>query len=278
MTFCISWRTVQRRSSSRTPAPRMMREIRATASKCLENALDPKHPRHPELPVWRDLAAAPPLYSGCFGMGSAFFYTAPPVRYGYRGLGEVSHLLNFSFTIGMGAYVVQAVRCSWEAFWVLLPLGLMMFAMITINEIPDERDDAAAGKKTLVVRLGARKAVWLYGFAMASAFLVILLAPLFAMASPWICLAGLTLPWAVRAFRILIRQFSDPVRLAPANLLTIRVHHLTGILLIMAYLIQGMQNQRDLQPAWVAVLLLAAFYLPAAVHVFLANSAIRPAP
>jgi pyruvate-ferredoxin/flavodoxin oxidoreductase len=48
----------------------LMREIRATVSKCLENALDPKHPRHPELPVWRDLAAAPPLYSGCFGMGS----------------------------------------------------------------------------------------------------------------------------------------------------------------------------------------------------------------
>ncbi|KAB2960373.1 MAG: pyruvate ferredoxin oxidoreductase, partial [Thermoanaerobaculia bacterium] len=48
----------------------LMREIRATVSKCLENALDPKHPRHPDLPVWRDLADAPPLYSGSFGLGS----------------------------------------------------------------------------------------------------------------------------------------------------------------------------------------------------------------
>jgi pyruvate-ferredoxin/flavodoxin oxidoreductase len=48
----------------------LMREIRATVSKCLENALEPRNPRHPELPVWRHLADAPPLYSGSFGLGS----------------------------------------------------------------------------------------------------------------------------------------------------------------------------------------------------------------
>ncbi|MFZ3158179.1 MAG: hypothetical protein WA124_11830 [Smithella sp.] len=50
-------------------------------------------------------------------------------------------------------------------------------------------------------------------------------------------------------------------------MLTIRAHHLTGILLIIAYLIQGMQNQREFQPAFFALLLLAAFYLPAVVPV-----------
>jgi len=218
------------------------------------------------------------LAFGCFGLGSAFFYTAPPVRYGYRGLGEISHLINFSFTIGMGAYVVQTVRFSWEPFWVLMPLGWMMFAMITINEIPDERDDAAAGKKTLVVRFGRKRAVRLYGIAMALAFLVILLAPLFSMASPWILLSGLTLPGALRAYRILARHCDDPSRLAPANLLTIRVHHLTAILLIAAYLIQGVQNQPDIGPACIAASILLLFYLPAAVPVFFIPPSVRPAP
>jgi len=208
------------------------------------------------------------LAFGLFGMGSSYFYTAPPVRYGYRGFGEISQLINFSITIGLGAYVVQTVSFSREAFWVLLPLGFMMFAMIIINEIPDREDDAAAGKNNLVVKFGAQKAVRLYGLAMMMAYAVIIFAPLMNMASFWIYLAILTLPWTIQALHILKKHFSHPVRLAPANLLTIRVHNLTGILLIIAYLIQGLQNQREFQRAIFALLVLVVFYLPATVPVF----------
>ncbi len=47
----------------------MMREIRATVSKCLENGLD-KTPVYPQLATYRSTKDAPPLYSGSFGMGS----------------------------------------------------------------------------------------------------------------------------------------------------------------------------------------------------------------
>ncbi len=48
----------------------LMREIRATISKCLENGKDPKHPAYPELATYKSLNDAPALYSGSFGMGS----------------------------------------------------------------------------------------------------------------------------------------------------------------------------------------------------------------
>ncbi|MBW2191291.1 MAG: 2-oxoacid:acceptor oxidoreductase family protein, partial [Deltaproteobacteria bacterium] len=48
----------------------LMREIRATVSKCLENGKDPKNPAYPELAVYKSLNDAPALYSGSFGMGS----------------------------------------------------------------------------------------------------------------------------------------------------------------------------------------------------------------
>ena len=48
----------------------LMREIRATVSKCLENGKDPKHPVYPELAAYTSLSDAPALYSGSFGMGS----------------------------------------------------------------------------------------------------------------------------------------------------------------------------------------------------------------
>ena len=76
-----------------------------------------------------------------FGFFCAFFYTAPPIQFGYRGLGEIAQLLCFGPGIGLGAYYVQAQRLSWEAFWGTLPFGIMLFSMITINEIPDYLED-----------------------------------------------------------------------------------------------------------------------------------------
>ena len=205
---------------------------------------------------------------GLFGVGCSYFYTAPPIRYGYRGLGEFSQLINFSFTIGMGAYVVQTVSFSWEIFWILLPLGFMMFAMIVINEIPDRFDDASAGKNTLVVRFGLKAAARFYGVAMMLAYAVILLAPPLNMAGYWIYLGLLTLPWSVRAFLIMKAYGNEPDKLAPANLLTIRVHNFTGILLIIACLIQGLQDRQVFQPVVFAAVILSAFYLPAAISIF----------
>ena len=211
------------------------------------------------------------LAFGLFGMASSYFYTAPPIRYGYRGFGEISQLVNFSLTIGLGAYVVQTVSFSREAFWVLLPLGLMMFAMIIINEIPDRKDDATAGKNNLVVLFGAKKAVRLYAAAMIAAYLVILFTPLFHLTSYWIYLALFTLPWSARASVILKRNISDTSRLAPANLLTIRAHNLTGILLIVAYLIEGIKNNHDFDPIFFTAFVLAVFYIPAAISLFFKN-------
>jgi ABC-type dipeptide/oligopeptide/nickel transport system permease component len=80
-----------------------------------------------------------------FGFFCAFFYTAPPIRFGYRGLGEIAQLLCFGPAIGLGAYYVQAQRISWEAFWGTLPFGIMLFSMITINEILTAVNNALNG-------------------------------------------------------------------------------------------------------------------------------------
>ena len=87
--------------------------------------------------------------------------------------------------------------------WALLPLGFMMFSMITINEIPDETDDRAGGKRNLVVIFGKKTAVWLYSISMIAAYLIILLTPIFRMTTFWIYLSLITLPWFVKAFSIL---------------------------------------------------------------------------
>ena len=206
---------------------------------------------------------------GVFGMVCAYFYTAPPIRYGYHGIGEVSQLINFSFTIGMGAYFVQTRSLSWEAFWAILPLGFMMFSMIPINEIPDREEDEKYGKNNLVVLLGVKKAIWLYGGGMVAAYGIIAVTPLIGITSPWIYLGLITLPLFLKALRILRKNYRDILKMSPANLLTIRIHSLTGILLIIAHIIAGTAAGRPVSAMFVPVLLLLILYTPLVAPVFL---------
>jgi len=214
---------------------------------------------------------------GAFGMGCAYFYTAPPIRYGYHGFGELSQLINFSLTIGLGAYYVQTQAFSAEAAWALLPLGFMMFSMITINEIPDEADDRAGSKNNLVVLFGKKTAVWLYGVSMMIAYGIVLVTPLLKITSPWLLLSLATLPWFIKAFSILYRHYQDAQQMSPANMLTIRIHNITAILLIAAYLIDGMFSGQKFSSILGAISVLIVLYLPVVFTVFIPIIPVKPA-
>ncbi len=224
----------------------------------------------------------PVLAFGLFGLLSAIFYTAPPVKYAYRGLGELSQLVNFSLTIGLGAFFVQAGRLSWEAALAVLPLGFMMFSMITINEIPDGAEDRRAGKRTLVVRFGARAGVWLYAAGMIAAYLTVLASPLAGLTTRWSWISLASAPLFLRALLILGRHYRDPAAMAPANLLTIQAHNLCGLLLIAGWLIRGTRAGMAVSQMGAPLAVLAVLYAPVALRVFgpalrAALSAIRPA-
>jgi len=85
------------------------------------------------------------LFLLAIGFFCAFFYTAPPIKFGYRGLGEIAQLLCFGPGIGLGAYYVQAQRVILGGILGTLPFGIMLFSMITINEIPDYVEDRKGG-------------------------------------------------------------------------------------------------------------------------------------
>jgi 1,4-dihydroxy-2-naphthoate octaprenyltransferase len=216
------------------------------------------------------------LFFGVFGVWCAFFYTAPPIRYGYRGFGELSQLINFSLTIGLGAFFVQSQYISWDAMYVLLPLGFMMFAMITINEIPDENDDRTGGKRNLVVIFGREKAVWFYGLSMLSAYLMLIFAPLIGSASFWIYCALATLPWFFKAFWILFNNYHHAAKMSPANMLTIRIHNISGILLCMAYIIHGVEKGMDFRQMVIPIVMLIILYFPVALTIFFNIVTLKP--
>ena len=197
------------------------------------------------------------------GFFCAFFYTAPPIRFGYRGLGELAQLLCFGPGIGIGAYYVQSQRISWEAFWGTLPFGIMLFSMITINEIPDYFEDRKGGKLNLVARFGRETGVRLFVLSLLSAYGVILAGVLLGKIPTLGLISLLTLPIAYKTISILRAHYEEPLKMAPANLGMICTHNFTAILLAFCYFIRGFRSEA-LVPSFIPMIVLIMLYIPVA--------------
>ena len=209
----------------------------------------------------------PVLLFGLFGVFCSVFYTAPPINFSHYGLGEIGQLINFGTTIGLGSYFVQTQAISLEAFVATLPMGIMLFSMIIINEIPDYQEDRLAGKLTLVARYGKRSGVKLYIASWACTYAVIVLGALAGVMPLLTLLALMSMPITFQSIRILRRDFEDPIKLAPANLDMIRAHSLTSFGLIAAYSISGIINGADAIQLLMLLLILAVVYIPALLAV-----------
>jgi 1,4-dihydroxy-2-naphthoate octaprenyltransferase len=180
------------------------------------------------------------LVFGIIGMASSLFYTMPPIKFGYRGFGELGLLVNFGPIIVLGSYYVQTGTLSLEPLIASLILGLMMWSMIIINEIPDYEEDRQGGKWNLVARFGREAAVKLYTGGLAAAYAV-LLASILVKVTPVLTLLGFaSLPLTLKSLRILSTNYGDRIKLIPANLAMIQVHALTGSSLILGYLLHGL--------------------------------------
>lgn len=205
----------------------------------------------------------PVLLFCLLGVFCSVFYTAPPISFSHHGLGELAQLVNFGTTIGLGSYFVQTQRLSLQAFVATLPLGMMLFSMIVINEIPDYEEDRLAGKLNLVARYGKRAGVHLYLASWACTYIVITLGVLLGVLPLTALLAFASLPLTLRSIQTLRGNYEDPARLAPANLGMIKAHAVTSLGLIAAYSIQGVASHVGITQLLLLLLPCAVFYAPA---------------
>jgi 1,4-dihydroxy-2-naphthoate octaprenyltransferase len=175
------------------------------------------------------------------GIGIAGFvisigYTAPPLRLVYRGLGEVAVAIGFGPLMLLGAYVVQtAGAISWAPVVASIPVALLVALILYVNEIPDRRGDASAGKRTLPVRLSREAVIRGYDAAVIAAYAVTA-AGVITGILPWpALLVLLTAPLARRVHDGLTPNYENPYGLMAVMAVNIQVHLLAGALLLVAY-------------------------------------------
>jgi 1,4-dihydroxy-2-naphthoate octaprenyltransferase len=182
----------------------------------------------------------PLLVIGAVGLLSGYFYTGLPIKVGYRGFGELLVGLNCGPLVVLGAYYVQAKSFSLETFVASVPVGLLIVAVLYINQFPDYHADKMAKKNTLVVIMGRDRAIKGFYLLLVSAYFVIVLGAVTGMI-PWLGLVSLlTLPLAWKTMRIARANYTDTNSLKPAMFNTIVIHLMVGLLLSFGYLMARM--------------------------------------
>lgn len=161
-------------------------------------------------------AGWPVLAFALLGGLAAIFYAAPPIRWAYRGLGELVIALSYGPWLVLGSAYLQTQRVTWAELLASLVPGLLIMALAVANAIPDYHQDRLVGKRNLVVRLGRRRGVLLY-LTLAALGLLLVVIGVIAGVFPSPCLAALlALPlWLVSARRAR-GSYEFPRRFAPA--------------------------------------------------------------
>lgn len=177
------------------------------------------------------------LIIGLIGVFLAYFYSAAPVRIGYTGLGELACGLGFGPVMVMGSYYVQAGKLAWQPLWASLPVGILIALVLYINEFPDYEADKKGNKRTLVVIMGKKKAIWFYPILLLLSYALIIVGVAGRMLPPFAFISFLTIPVAVRAIKVARENFNKIVELLPANAATITIHLSLGLLLSVGHLL-----------------------------------------
>ena len=166
-----------------------------------------------------------------------YIYQGPPFRLSYQGLGEILCFIAF------GPVAFAAVSYSQTQSWnvttfaagtvVALATSLILFTS-HFNQV---REDAAIGKKSPVVRLGARRAAqllpWWCGTIYGLTVLFIILG-IFPVAT---LLVGVSLPWARRLCRDIWLHHEQPEKLTFCRLITVTFHFWLGLMLGVGFFI-----------------------------------------
>ena len=113
--------------------------------------------------TWLAILTSPVLILvGVISIAAAWGYTGGKNPYGYRGLGELSVFLFFGVIATMGTYYAQTEAITFLSFIVSIPMGALSCAILAVNNLRDRPKDQLAGKLTVAVRIGDRKARLMY--------------------------------------------------------------------------------------------------------------------
>lgn len=178
----------------------------------------------------------PIILFSLLGFLAAYFYVGPPLRWAYHGLGEIVIALSYGPLMVLGSYYLQAKRIDTLPIFASLILGLLLFSLALVNEIPDYYQDRLVGKKNIVVRLGRRASAKLFSLTLLLVFILLGLGIGFKLIpfSSGVCF--LWLPLIFRSIKIAQNHYDSPLFFLSAIRTTLFTYIIIVSFLGMGYL------------------------------------------
>ena len=174
------------------------------------------------------------MWIGLIGAFASLTYTAPPLKYKYSALGEISVFLMWGPLMVAGAFFVQRQEFSINAFWISLPFGVLVALVLLANNIRDIKHDHDKGILTLAIVLGQQKGILLYATLVVVAYLGIIWMSIFGPLNLWSLFVLASLPLALR----LLKQMKARVP-ADADARTAQLDTAFGVLLVISLVLTG---------------------------------------
>lgn len=167
----------------------------------------------------------------------SLFYTYPPIKIQYHGLGEVLVGVIFGPVLVFGSFFVQAHRLDAAPFVASVPFGLLVAAFLLVNEMPEWKSDPKGGKVTVPARVGLERSMEIYtGLVMAAYLWMVAVVGLNLM--PPITLLGLlSLPLGLKGIAILRKDFESFPKHIGANASTLLSVLVSGVALVVAFVL-----------------------------------------
>jgi 1,4-dihydroxy-2-naphthoate octaprenyltransferase len=139
------------------------------------------------------------------GVFICFFYSAPPIKLGYRGFGEISVALTTGPMICLGTYYVLTNDISLEPIMASLPIGILVGTILYIHSIMDSEPDKVVGKRTMAITLGSQeKAVRILPLPLSLSYLILILGVGLKILSPLLLIALLTIPISYKLVKLML--------------------------------------------------------------------------
>ena len=169
------------------------------------------------------------LWIGLIGLFTSIYYTAGPIKFKYRALGEFAVFMMWGPLMIEGAYAVQRQALSMKALYISVPFGVLVALVLFANNMRDIAYDSRRNVKTVGTMLGSRNSFILFAGMIALAYAYVLGMILTGIMSLWGLLIFLSIPHAVSLLRTFKKKVPDM-----ADALTAQFDTVFGILLILA--------------------------------------------
>lgn len=166
---------------------------------------------------FRDVQSWSGIWMFLIGLGAiaaALKYTVGKNPYGYAGFGDVFVFIFFGLVGVVGSYFLHVHQVTIAEFLPAASVGFFSTGVLNLNNLRDRDNDAAFGKRTLVVKLGLERAKRYHAALLILGMLTAICYSVFHPAAGWKWIYLLSFPLIIRSILKVLRN-NNPVDLEP---------------------------------------------------------------